>query len=164
VSNQDDKVFIKQFSGILIALVVFTVAMALIGWFVQGKLTPSDNPSRTTMKEERIAPVGGVFTGAAGEQAVVEAVPAAAVVSAGAFDGSLDGAMLYNSVCMACHTTGAAGAPIPGTDVWAERAAKGLDALVAAATNGINAMPPKGGRTDLSDDQVKAAVEFMLAQ
>jgi cytochrome c5 len=41
-------------------------------------------------------------------------------------------------------------------------AEKGIDGLVASAINGLNVMPPRGGRPDLSDQQIKAAVEFML--
>ena len=44
----------------------------------------------------------------------------------------------------------------------AERAAKGQDVLVQNAVNGLNAMPPRGGRADLSDEQIQAVVEFML--
>jgi cytochrome c5 len=44
----------------------------------------------------------------------------------------------------------------------AERAQKGEDVLVHSAVNGLNAMPPRGGRADLSDEQIRAAVEFML--
>ncbi len=60
--------------------------------------------------------------------------------------------------------SGAAGAPIPGTDLWAERSQKGLEELAYNAINGINAMPAKGGRMDLSDAEVTAAVEHMLTQ
>ena len=69
--------------------------------------------------------------------------------------------MIYNSVCGVCHATGAAGAPIPGTGAMAERAAKGMDVLMQSALKGLNAMPARGGRADLSDEQVQAAVEFM---
>ena len=51
------------------------------------------------------------------------------------------GEEVYNAACMACHMTGAAGAPVPGTDAWAERVAKGADVLVANAINGIGIMP-----------------------
>ena len=60
--------------------------------------------------------------------------------------------------------TGAAGAPVPGTDAWAERVAKGAETLTASAINGIGMMPPKGGRMDLSDEEIGAAVDHMLAQ
>jgi cytochrome c len=44
----------------------------------------------------------------------------------------------------------------------AERVGKGLDMLVQNAINGLNAMPPRGGRADLSDEQVQAIVEYMI--
>jgi len=69
---------------------------------------------------------------------------------------------LYQGACLACHTTGAAGAPkIGDSAAWAERGAKGLDALVTSAINGIGAMPPRGG-SQYDDDQVRVAVEYIL--
>ena len=167
MSEQDDKVFIRQFSGILVALILFTISMAFLGWSIHRQMTPSENLSRIALTGERIAPVGGVHAGDSGAQAVAEMATqtdTATAAPATAFDGSLDGGMLYNNVCMACHATGAAGAPIPGSDQWAERAARGLDSLLSTAISGLNAMPARGGRADLSDEQVKATVEFMLAQ
>ena len=70
--------------------------------------------------------------------------------------------MIYTSVCAACHTTGVAGAPKPGSPAMADRAQKGNDALMQTVVNGLNAMPARGGRSDLSDEQLQAAVDFML--
>lgn len=71
-------------------------------------------------------------------------------------------AELYQAACLACHTTGAAGAPKIGeASAWTDRLAKGVDALVASAINGIGAMPPRGG-SQYSDEQIRAAVEYML--
>jgi cytochrome c5 len=65
---------------------------------------------------------------------------------------------------MACHTTGAAGAPkIGDAAIWNERSARGLDALVNAAINGVGAMPPRGG-SQYDDDQMRAVVEYILGQ
>ncbi|MBY6204344.1 c-type cytochrome [Halomonas denitrificans] len=94
---------------------------------------------------------------------------AAETASAGAapqvaFDGSLDGAMIYDRVCAACHDSGAAGAPMLVAADWTDRLPKGEDTLVDHAINGIGVMPAKGGRSDLSDEQVRASVEYMLAQ
>jgi cytochrome c5 len=70
---------------------------------------------------------------------------------------------LYQGACLACHTTGAAGAPkIGDAAVWGERKSKGLDGLVASAIGGIGAMPPRGGST-YDDDQIRAVVEYILA-
>jgi cytochrome c5 len=72
------------------------------------------------------------------------------------------GKEIYNTVCQACHATGAAGAPKFGDKAaWAPRIGKGLDELVASATKGLNAMPPKGGYSG-SDAEFRAAVEYMV--
>ena len=85
-----------------------------------------------------------------------------ASAAGGAADQSPD--QLYQSACLACHTTGAAGAPKIGVAAeWTERLAKGLDGLVTSAINGIGAMPPRGG-SQFSDDQIKAVVEYILDQ
>ncbi len=69
---------------------------------------------------------------------------------------------LYQAACLACHTTGAAGAPkIGDAAAWSERGAKGLDALLTSAVNGIGAMPPRGG-SQYDDDQVRGVIEYIL--
>ncbi len=69
---------------------------------------------------------------------------------------------MYQAACLACHTTGAAGAPKIGVaGDWTERLGKGLDTLVASAINGIGAMPARGG-SQLGDDQIRAVVEYIL--
>lgn len=73
------------------------------------------------------------------------------------------GADVYNTKCTVCHATGAAGAPKLGdAAAWAPRAAAGVDALVASATKGKGAMPPKGLCMDCSAGEMKAAVQHML--
>ncbi len=75
-----------------------------------------------------------------------------------------DGKSTYDTVCMACHSTGAAGAPKLGDKpAWAPRLALGKPALYNSAIKGKGAMPPKGGNTALADDAVKAAVDYMTA-
>ena len=74
-----------------------------------------------------------------------------------------DGATVYNSVCSACHASGAAGAPKAGDKAaWAPRIATGTAALVKSAIVGKNAMPAKGGNPELSDAEIKAAVEYLV--
>ncbi len=71
---------------------------------------------------------------------------------------------LYQAACLACHSTGAAGAPkIGDAAAWKARLAKGLDSLVTSAINGIGAMPPRGG-SQYNDEQVRATVEYILAE
>ena len=72
---------------------------------------------------------------------------------------------IYQTNCLACHTTGAAGAPKTGdAAAWAPRIAQGMDTLVGNAINGLNAMPPKGLCMTCSDDGLRAVVEYMVEQ
>jgi len=83
---------------------------------------------------------------------------------AAAASGPRDGVTIFNSVCGACHNTGAAGAPkIDDKAAWAPRLAQGKDALIKSVTNGKNAMPPKGGTT-LSDVEIKNVVEYVMSR
>lgn len=78
--------------------------------------------------------------------------------------GPRDGATIYNTICGACHNTGAAGAPkLDDKGAWAPRLAQGKDGLIKSVTNGKNAMPPKGG-APLSDDEIKGVVEYILSK
>ncbi|MBE9561653.1 MAG: cytochrome c5 family protein [Proteobacteria bacterium] len=74
------------------------------------------------------------------------------------------GKEIYDKACTSCHTNGLAGAPkFADKNSWVERIIKGEDTLVNNAMTGINVMPPRGGRSDLSDEEVKSAVQYMLA-
>jgi len=80
-----------------------------------------------------------------------------------------NGQQIYQTTCFACHDAGIAGAPKLGDkSQWAKHIAKGVDALYASAVNGVQgsagAMPPKGGNPALSDAEVRAAVDYMVAR
>ena len=76
-----------------------------------------------------------------------------------------DGATIYNTVCTACHATGVAGAPKTGDKAaWAPRIATGNAALLKSATDGKNAMPARGGAADLTDAELKAAVDYLVGK
>ena len=162
MEEQTDKTFTKNVSIVLALLVVFTIFIIFLARGLGHKEPVENRPSREAAIQERINPVADVYTGEAGAAALEAAAASPVVEQAIAFDGSLDGEMIYSSVCGVCHVTGAAGAPIPGQAAWLERAEKGLDALTLSAINGLNAMPARGGRSDICDEQMKAAVEFML--
>lgn len=156
----DDQTFIRRFSGIILGLVIFTVLIIVLALAFQTPEDPTANPSQLALAAERIAPVASVHTGDA-EVPLVSPEPTPVAASAPPFDGSVDGKLIYDNACSACHNAGVAGAPVPG-GTMAERVPKGLETLVANAINGINVMPPRGGNSDLTDDQVRAAVEYML--
>jgi len=85
------------------------------------------------------------------------------VAAAGAAKATRTGKQVYESFCIACHGTGAAGAPKFGDKIWVQLEKKeGLKELVKDAIKGERAMPPKGGCTDCSDDEIRAAVQYMI--
>jgi cytochrome c5 len=74
------------------------------------------------------------------------------------------GESVYQQACAVCHASGIGEAPIPGDkQAWSARLAKGRDALLTSALSGIGIMPPKGGMSQLTDDEVAAAVDFIIA-
>ena len=73
------------------------------------------------------------------------------------------GEQIVTQVCSMCHSSGMMSSPKLGSNSdWAPRIEKGIDTLYNHAINGFNMMPARGGRPDLSDDDVKAAVDHML--
>ena len=79
------------------------------------------------------------------------------------------GKSVYGKTCAMCHAAGVAGAPKPGDKAdWAPRIAQGKDTLYKHAIEGFTGakgmMPARGGAASLSDDEVKAAVDFMADQ
>ena len=107
--------------------------------------------------EARIKPVGEVCL--EGDSSCGGPV----VAAAGGAERS--GEDVYNAACMACHSTGAAGAPKLGdATAWAERIARGNDALYDSAINGVpgTGMMAKGGCVNCSDNETMAAVDYMV--
>lgn len=101
---------------------------------------------------------------AAAAPAATDAAAAPATAAAAPAAGAVDGKATYEQICQACHAAGLAGAPKLGdTAGWGPRLAKGKDTLYTHALQGFNAMPAKGGNPSLSDEQVKATVDYMVA-
>ena len=83
----------------------------------------------------------------------------------GAAAGGADGKKVYEATCQACHGGAVPGIPHVGKkEDWAPRIKQGKDTLHKHALEGFNAMPAKGGNGSLSDDEVKAAVDYMANQ
>lgn len=102
---------------------------------------------------ERLKPSGELCLEGMDCGGVVEAVAA----------GPKSASDVYNSVCMACHDTGAAGSPKRGDkDAWAPRLEQGMATLYEHSLTGIRGMPAKGGNPKLSDEEVKSAVDYIV--
>lgn len=113
------------------------------------------NQSGATLHEPAALP-------AEAKAAAPEAQPAGKTAP-GAASGK--GKSVFDANCSACHATGAAGAPKPGDKAaWAPRLAAGKASLYTSALKGKAAMPPKGGNASLSDEDVKAAVDYLVSQ
>ena len=156
------------------------IAIILLVHYAVGSYGSRDLSGHPSMSPEavakRIAPVAHVVVdpnAPAAAAAPATAAPAAMPVSAPAAPGGAAapvktaaaggaGKSTYEATCAVCHASGVAGAPKFGDKAaWAPRIAQGLPALHASALKGKGAMPPKGGNMSLSDEAVKAAVDYM---
>lgn len=140
---------------VVLGIVIFVVAKSLTGGFYS-KNDKDENAAGDAALEERIAPVAKVSIAGDKPQA-----------SAGA--AKLSGKDVFTAACFACHGTGAAGAPKSGDKAaWSARIAQGNAKLYKHAIDGFQGstgvMPAKGGRADLADDAVKAAVDYMVSE
>ncbi len=134
---------------ILLVTVVVAIVLIVVIWPLSklGKGNPSASGDDA---ELRILPVARVEM----QKVVVQA------------DGKpRSGEAIYNTICQACHAAGVAGAPKTGDKAaWAPRIASGMSALLKAAANGKGAMPPKGGAADLTEAELKSAVEYLVGK
>ncbi len=161
MSQSQDHTFIRQFSGIIIGLVLLTIVLIFVARSLKFETGEDENPSQQILAEQRISPVSGVRIGDEGAAVLAEAQAAAAPAQSVVVE--VDGEEVYNGLCMTCHAAGVADAPITGSDQMAQRLSeKGMDTLVTNAINGLNVMPPRGGNPALTDEQIRAAIEFML--
>jgi len=164
-----DLEFLKRFAIIIAGLMILTVVLILGAHHIYGKLERDPNPAVIAQTEERISPVGAVYAGATGDAAIRLAQQRAAEAAKAmvAYDGTLDGAVIYGKLCTTCHTGGVAGAPKMEKAAWAPRIAQGTETLYKHAIEGFTGpgglMPARGGNPSLNDEQVKATVDWMLA-
>ena len=112
---------------------------------------------------DRVAAIGQINVAVAKEESSADETTSVEVATA------VDGQQVYNAGCVACHGAGIAGAPRVGdTGAWTDRISAGLDTLVAHAIDGFQGsqgmMPAKGGNPSLSDEEVRAVVEYMVAE
>lgn len=160
--HMNDSTFSRLFIIMILLMsllaVILMVLAASAASDVNERLDARGEIENSNAIAERIAPVGAFASAPADSSAtptpVVEEV--------------LSGEQAYSS-CAACHTAGIAGAPQLGSpEAWQARIAKGIDSLYSNAIDGYQGdagfMPAKGGNASLSDDAVKAAVDYMVSK
>lgn len=167
--NKYDIAFLKKFASLIAGFVVLTVVLVVVALFVHAGAHPdTPSPEQVAATEARIRPYGDVYAGESGQmaRAAAEAAAAAAAQAQVAYGGTLDGEVIYNNLCKTCHATGAGGAPQLTQAAWSGRLAQGTDTLVQHAIDGYQGeagiMPPRGGNLSLTDEQVRASVEWMI--
>jgi cytochrome c5 len=166
---------VKLAIGVVIGAVALIVGIFLLAQFAVGSYGARSMKDDPAMSPEavarRLAPVAAVKidpnapAAAAAPATPVTAVAAVTVPAAAAKAATAGGGKAtYDAVCTVCHGAGVAGAPKFGDKAaWAPRIKLGMDALHASALKGKGAMPAKGGNPTLSDADVKAAVDYLVA-
>ena len=167
-SHATDKHFFDLFMVIIGILIGVTFGLFILANYIADKTQVvyvlQDKPY-VEQVDANIAPVASVAvdgdeiaSAEVGEVATVEPVVEV-----------LTGPQVYNQACLACHGAGVGGAPTVGDPaIWTDRVAQGMEVLTDHVINGYTGsagyMPPKGGRVDLSDDEIIAAMNYMLEQ
>ncbi len=176
--QEKDQIFFRNYS-IIIALIVVAMGMFFVIAQMVGGSEDERAAERAAQTDKVTQPAGQVNvageTPAAPEPAPASAgdaaaAPAEAVAGAGAATGADAGKQTYDGLCFSCHGNGLA-AMIPqfgDKAAWEPRIAQGIEVLYTHAIAGFQGaspmpMPAKGGNPALSDDQVKAAVDYMVS-
>lgn len=169
--SKQDTHFFNVFSlviGILVAVAICIFAFSrIVASRTQEKEMLAEAQYVKSVRQ-RIEPFSHVaIAGQDNSALAIKASPASAQASGGAAAVPKSGAELFAQACSACHGAGIAGAPKAGdAAAWAPRIAKGKNVLYQHAIEGFQGqagvMPPKGGRVDVPDDLVRAAVDHMV--
>jgi cytochrome c5 len=170
MSSALDRKFSNQFSliiGVLVGVAagIYFLAISLARpWQTERRL---QDPEYQKVVAERVGPPWRVAVAGRDNAALAILPDRGAELAPSAMTMPTSGVELYEQVCTACHDKGIAGAPrIGDASAWAPRVARGKSTLYQHAIEGFKGqtgvMPPKGGRTDLSDDLVRAAVDHIM--
>jgi len=163
-----DQKFFDVYSIVIGVLAAFALAVLVLSLkmadLTQGVYTRDADEYQAAVNE-RIAPIGQVYLSGEHQEAAAPKAETAATPEPVA--STLSGPQVYNEACIACHGAGIGGAPILGdAGAWEARIAQGADVLSDHAINGYTGsagyMPPKGGRMDLSDEEIIEAVTYMI--
>ncbi len=151
------QLFVVVFLSFFVPLAFILLVVKLI----TGGINISPDALTEKAVSERMKPVGSIQI-AGSVDALNPPIPSQETAS---LKPPKNGETVYQQVCAVCHIAGVAGAPKAGDkSQWEARIAKGKKVLYQNAINGIGIMPAKGGAATLSDDEIKAAVDYLLKQ
>ena len=163
----------KQLITVVLCAFVFPITIiVLLAQYASGGISP-DNSDSALSKEvvaKRLKPVGSlVLTNSSPQVGSVQNKKTGPAKSlsppATVSDGPGKIQTIYSASCSACHASGAAGAPKLGDkQAWAPRIKSGSEVLYNSAIKGKKAMPAKGGNVSLSNEDVKAVVDYMVSK
>lgn len=133
---------------------VFKEDERIEGGKIQGPMLEANHESLSFLKDEDLNSIASYIKS-------VESKKPPEVKHSTTVDEST-GITVYNKFCVGCHVSGAGGAPKQGdNEAWAKRLEQGLDTLYAHAIEGYNSMPPKGGCSDCTDEEIIAATQYL---
>jgi len=165
-----DQKFFDMYSLVIGILAIFTVGILALAMkmsdLTQGLYTV-DSVEYQASVADRLRPIGQVYL--PGEEANAAAPQVAAAAQSEPVATAMSGPQVYNAACIACHGSGIGGAPTVGdAAAWQARTEQGTDTLYLHALEGYTGstgfMPQKGGRLDLSDAEVRDAVDYMVSE
>lgn len=167
--NRDQK-FFDLYSLVIGVLALFALGILVLALWLSNRTQGvyiEDSEEYQSEINERIQPLSQVYL--PGEQHQSTSPTLTPAEDPEPVATAMTGPQVYNSACIACHGNGVGNAPIVGdTAAWEARIAKGTDVLYDHAINGFNGevgvMIAKGGRMDLSDQEVREAVDYMVAE
>jgi cytochrome c5 len=169
VSVAHDRQFRDQFSLVIGILAGVVAGILFIALYMANRSSPGDRlleeKEYQRLVAERIAPPARIAI--AGQDNTALAIVPSTSASATALKMPTSGTEVYQQVCVVCHGQGVGGAPrADDAAAWSPRVAKGKNMLYQHAIQGFQGeagvMPPKGGRTDISDELIEAAVDHMI--
>ena len=164
MSNEKDSVlmaYVKQMSFLVsMLLVVMMVLNILLAFFSSFGTQQSIDEEAVNNRLKAIEVVA-----VKGEEKATTTATAEVVSEVPAEDVAVNGEAIYTATCFACHGTGILESPKKGDkEAWNKRleANADIDGLVQSAIKGKGAMPPRGGNAGLTEEQLKATIEFMM--
>ena len=163
--SQDQKFFDMYSIVIIVVLLVAFLAYLIKIYDLTQEVYVRDTTEIQAAVAERIRPVGQVNRSSEEQESSAPIIK----ITPEPIATAMTGLEVYNTACIACHSVGVGGAPITGdVTAWTERIARDAAMLKNNAVQGyigsVGYMPPKGGRPDISDAEVEAAVNYMIGE